>query len=536
MRALLTCFVLSLALTEARRAEAAAPRPTVAVLPPRSDSLADSELGLLLQDRATGLLAVSGSFEVLHLKQVLSMVDQEDLPIGDLEHFEGAQAAATHLGADMVVYGHLAKADSGWTLAITASRAPASKAPAPQSVMLPVNLADAVEVGGFAMAQAAAQLARLTLTTEKLPPETHSAEAMAGYGKCFPVLMRQPIGIDNPTVLLDEELGLAILGCQAAVDADPKFQEALAALGLALAIRGEDSRAIQTLSKVDEARLYLPLYTLGRFWLGTRYVSSEAGSMVLRTAIAANPDVLLLRGYLAEQLNALGEHSAALNVWSDYLSRSPRSTFAMAKVAYTTSKLGHPADAVLETQAALKQDPRSLALKVQLGGRQIDAGQPQAAIATLTPLVEAGSGGTEAVLRLGYAMLRAGDTRAEDVLKQVLANSTRATEWRTRGRARLDLADLEHHRGHDDAAVALLTSALDEGYRPASLEKDDPGLTPLVERAAQARAVKHGAKPDLSFHPREACPFGETSGGDLDPNQTRPPPPAGIELLHFGLK
>ena len=71
--------------------------------------------------------------------------------------------------------------------------------------------------------------------------------------------------------------------------------------------------------------------------------------------------LLLLRGYLGEHLNALGDPSAALAAWNAYLRISPHSPFAHAKVAYTLSKQGHAAEAVetgAEPPASLAEDPQ----------------------------------------------------------------------------------------------------------------------------------------------------------------------------------
>ena len=96
-------------------------------------------------------------------------------------------------------------------------------------------------------------------------------------------------------VIATGDLARAIKACRTAVQADPAFQAAWAALGLALAISGEDAQAVQALIKVRADGSFQPLFWLGRYWLVTRYQSPEAGLKVLRAALEKRPGFLLAR-------------------------------------------------------------------------------------------------------------------------------------------------------------------------------------------------------------------------------------------------
>jgi tetratricopeptide (TPR) repeat protein len=531
-RMLLNCAVALLGLTVVGDPGAApAPAPSSAsprvavVLPPRSYSPSDEALAEVMQDRATGLLDVDGRYAVLHLKQIRRMTEGEGIGTAGLDEPRWAWTAATHLGADRIVASTLIRTAGGWSLTFAASSSP-GQLPKPQVVALPDDWAQAVTLGGAALARSVADLDGILLVPGALPDFTRSSAAMQAYAECFQVLVRQPMGIENPNVLLRDELQTAVNRCGDAVQSDPDFPEARAALALALAIQGEDAAATGHLKGLSQRRVYLPFGWIAWFWLRTRNESGPAGTEVLRKAVAHDPALLLFRAYLAEQLNALHQQRDALEAWQDYERVCPRSPFGLTRIGYTLARMADHPGAEAATRKALELDPDSRVVMLELATRQIDAGRLQEARATLTQMTRSGNAGAEAYLRLGFTELRLGDLDAADAdLRQAVSLAQPASAWRTRARAHLDLARVADAQGRHDAAVQELSLAYREGYRSPLLEPEDP-----LVRKLSSEAQRKQPSLDLRQRPPEASPFPLDSSGDIRPIPT---PQAGIPIIEF---
>jgi Flp pilus assembly protein TadD len=352
-------------------------------------------------------------------------------------------------------------------------------------------------------------------------------------------LVRQPIGIENPALLREADLAEAISACRAAVTADPAFTSARAALGLALAISGDDKAGIEALGPLKAGEGYEPWYWVARFWLVTRFQSNEAGAAVLREAIAKLPGFLMARGYLGELLNVLGQEPEALAAWTDFLSVAPTSPFVIARVGKTLARLGKHAEALEKTREALKLDKESLELQLQLASRLIDANQLAPAIEALTPLAKPATARPEVLVRLGFAHLQLGQLDlAEPPLRRALAAAKEPGEWRVRGRANYDLALWAVKKNAPDKAQAFLLESMREGFKPRQIDAELKALAAKSEADALKAPKPAGAplapKLTLTALPREASPFAVDPSGELDLARPKPPPPQGFEILKFG--
>ena len=99
-------------------------------------------------------------------------------------------------------------------------------------------------------------------------------------------------------------------------------------------------------------------------------------------------------------------------------------------------------------------DPDSLSLQMELASRWIDAKKPEEAKGVLKPVVARPQPPSEAVLRMGYAELMSNDLDgAEAHFNQVLKAANLPAHWRTRGRARFDLAKVALRRGNRPKAL-----------------------------------------------------------------------------------
>lgn len=529
----ITLFVLGLSPLDPATAVAAPPRrQVVAILPPVAEGDA-AALALVVQARAQGLLVATGRYQELHAKSIVRAADREGLAPPALGTPNNAALLGRRLGADRVVYGTMAKKGDAWVLDAAALR---GGKPDPRarsvSVKLGASLPDAVDQAAVALARLAAAPDQVTVAA----PARHltgSPEALAAYAGCYTTVIRQPVALETPVVLDEAAIKKAIDDCRAAVTADKGFDEAQAALGLALALSGQDAEAVQALAPLRGKAGYLPLYWLGRYWLVTRYQSADAGARVLRQAIERFPYFLLAYGLLAEHENAVHADAAALAAWRAYQAILPSSAFIRGRISHSLARMGKHDEALAEARAALASDPDNAEAKLELAGRQIDANQPAEAVALLEPLARTPGTRPEILLRLGYAYLRQGNSpEAVKWLDAAETNATRPEDWRTRARARLDRGMLLMKMGKTDEGQTLLASSAVGGLRNYIEAQPDDKLKQAVRDAEVAERGKKIEQYQIKL-PRETSPFQVTGAGEVAPNSRPLPAPKNFEILRF---
>ncbi|HEY3451894.1 MAG TPA: tetratricopeptide repeat protein [Myxococcales bacterium] len=532
----LLCALLLAAAPAAPAATPAKAAPTAALLVvpllPSAQQTADEDLALAIQMRATALLIQTGRYADVSVKQILRMAEREGIAPASFKDPAVLSTLAARLGSSRALSAHVASAPKGWALELRDE-----KTKSPTSIALPAGFAEAVANGGAALAAAVAKPDAVALPA-KIAPETAHDDAARLLAGCQASLMRQPIGIETPSIL-GESLDTALESCTTAAKLDPNLAAAHAGLALALALKGDDAKAVRALVNAKPESGYLPTWWIARYWLVTRYQSNEAGTRVLEDAIGMCPGFLLARGYLAEHLNAIGKHEEALAAWKKYADVSPKSPFVQARLGYTLARLGKHAEAIEATRAAVKLDPASRDLTLELASRLLDSGDLDGARAALEPLAKDPQASGEVLLRLGYVhLLKSEYDKAEPLLRSAIEKASRPSEWRTRGRAKLDLAKLMVRRGQKEQARAVMLEAIREGYRPLALARPDPDLEELAKAAAaeadkpEKKDVKVDLEPRFAM-PKETSPFAITAGGDIDPKGKRAAPPPGLELVRF---
>ncbi len=497
----------------------------VAVLPPVADKKAPEGLSRAIAEKASSLLASTGKFSVVSARQLTAMSARHRVKAETLADHNVAREAAQRLGVKIFVYSKLtAVKDGTWSLEVNTATVgePGNET---MSAALPKGEAAAVSMGASGLAAAVAKMAKVE--PPKMPVSDASDAAVKDWVACEALLGKQPIGVENPTVLAEAELTKAVALCGSAVKADPKLAEAWAALALAAAISGSDERAVAALTQAEALRgtppLHLPNATLARFWLVTRYQSTEAGEAVLKEAIAKEPGFLLARGYLAELYNAEGKHADASKAWQDYAAGTPNNPFIISRLAYTLSRLGKSAEASAYAEKALAYDPDSVDLNLELASRYIDANQLDKAIKVLEPLAKPADARGETVLRLGYAKLLKGELdEAQKLLTRAYGAAKEPGEWRTRARAKLNLAMVALKKDKKPEAKKLLTEAAKEGLAIKPTDDTKELLALLTPAELAALDVKPKAKV------KEASPFAVT-GGEVDPKAARPAAPKGFD-------
>lgn len=509
MPALLAAWALSSA--------AASPTTVVAMLPSGTSEELEP-LASLLHARASALL--EGSSE-LHARDALAALAEE-----------GPVAPALllpRLGAQRVVVFRVVLQPDGLGLEASVTRGARTSS---TRMTLGRTWSEALERGGPALARLALGRAPRTMAVQ---PRSTSDEALQLLGRCHRVVLHQPLGVHRPSPLDAVALAGAIEACQAALAFDPTLRFAAATLALAQALAGDDDEAARTLASLGPGDEALDPATLARFWLLTRYQSSEAGAAFLREVLAREPGALSALALLGDALAAAEAHAAAEATWRTYVRRVPGSAWAHARLSREQARLGRPAEALATARRGVALAPGSRVARLELAQRLLDAGQPAAAREQLRPLVE-GPGASprgEDLLTLGAVHLALGRPEvAATAFERALDAASADAEWRTRGRAFYELALLEARRGRRDAARVALRASLRTGL---ALREVDPLLADearAIERSDAAGLLDGGKRTAPSpAAPREASLFPLNVYGEPDPKAPRSPAPEGLAFF-----
>lgn len=509
---------------------AAPTRPVIALLPP---SATDDDLrgfGMMLEARASELIEQSGRFSELHVKQVLAMADAEGLVATQLSDEATAKQARSFLGADRVVTVKLATDAKGMTL--TGAIIDAKKA-TPFTAKLPITWPEALTQGSEAVAKAVLATEKATLPKKPIgQPESKSPEALRSLAQCYAIVIRQPLGIDNPAVLNGEELDGASALCEKALANDPSLRFANAVLALARAIIGDSTGATKALNGLTETDDMVEPYTLARFWMVTRFQSNEDGLASLKDVLKKHPGELIVRSYLADTQGVLNDHAGAQVSWTEYLGVDPGSPFAHGRLSKALARQNKHDEAIAAAKKGLELAPTSRAARMELGSRYIDANKLDEAIATLTELKDANG---EALSRLGWAhWLKGNVDAAAPLFQKALEKATAPGEWRTRGRAHYNLAMVEAKRGKPEAAKASLIASMQTGYKVRSVDPLLAKVAKEVERAEfQKAGPDAGSTPRLSLVPKESSLVPFDPAGEPDLMRKKDAAPQGFVLYKF---
>jgi tetratricopeptide (TPR) repeat protein len=498
MRTLLSAAVL------AASTALAADRTSVAVLLPVADAKAPVGMSLAMQEKATALLMATGRYNLVNARQVKAMAQRHRMSLNDFTDPNVARQAAERLGATLFVYAKLTSAKGGLTLDVSVGKRGEVKVTT-ASVTLPAADDKAVDQGGKALALELTKYDGSKAPEGDAQPASSKADAMRNYEACDARLIEQPVGIENPFVLNDAELKKAIASCETAVKMDPAFTAAWGALAFAAALAGDDGRAVSALTNVKPDAGHNPNAMAARFWLVSRYQTSDAAVTVLKESIAKEPGFLLARGYLGELYNALGRQEEAAKAWREYAAQSEGDAFVISRLAYTLARMGKTKEAATYAQQAMAYDPESYVLALEHASRLIDDNQVDKAIAVLTPLAQKKDAPPELVLRLGYAKMLKGDLEeAQRLMMQSVGMAKDPADWRTRARAHVNMAELFMKREAKDKAKIAVAEALNEGMRPTAVK---PELLKLLTDAEVKAAEAKGLG---KVKPKEGAAVSET--------------------------
>jgi len=485
-----TLIVTLFAASAALAAEPQPQRSTVVVFPPVADAKGLPGLNLAMQEKANALLMGAGRYDLVHARQVRSMALRHRIGLDTLNDPNVARQAAERLGTTLFVYSKLNQNRGGYSLEVSVGQRESPKVQT-NTIVLQGGEEKIVDAGGRALAGEVARYDGSKAPEGDAQPATVKDSAMKNYAACDALLIGQPVGIENPFLLQEQSIKKAIASCETAVKSDPGFGAAWGALAFASALAGNDARAVEALTNVKAEQGHNPNAMAARFWLVSRYQSSEAAVTVLKDAIAKEPGFLLARVYLAELYNALGKHEDAAKAWREYAARSEGDTFVISRLAYTLARLGKTKEAADFAAKAIAYDPEAFDLALEHSSRLIDDGQVDKAIGVLEPLAAKKDAPAELVLRLGYAKMLKGDLDgAEKLMNQAHGLAKDASEWRTRARAKVNLAEVALKRDAKDKAKAAVTDALKEGLRPSAVKPELVALLSADEvKAAEAKGL-----------------------------------------------
>lgn len=515
VRGLALAVLLLCAQPRAARAELDAPPPTSTATPtvvvfPLDVKDALSDLGFALGLRTLGVLRAAGGTNLVHPKMLERVVGRYEHLVARLPPHQRRARLGEVLGTDYVVHGTLDERRS--KLEITVAEVPSGQVLSRVRARVRnfESVLNALPETTMAALQKAGVLIGVAVPDPTfIAPSTRYRQAMLDHAACHRALIRQPLGISRPIVVDQSAILLAMDFCQEALDRDPDFESARADLALAHAFLDEKREAERMLINLREAPAILPMYWLARFWVLSRYYDPALALESLERALEVHPGFMLGRGYLGEALLAMGRPEEAIEVFRTYLERCPRQSYVMAQIGVAASRAGRPSLGIEWTERALEVTPNDPELLAKVAARQMDAGLHDAARNHLEEVIARGGARGRLHLQLGRAHLALGELPlAERQIRQAIAKSPGARGWRTRGRARYELARLWTRAKSPANAIRQLRQALLEGY----LDLDgvqDRVLAPL-QRHRDYNKLRR-TKPRTGAAPTFVSPLGRVS-------------------------
>lgn len=490
-------------------------QPTLLVMP--AQSLGESSTAIQL--RIMGALRAGGGINLVHEKTLYRVQQRYEARLASMEQAQRIQMLGQVVGADVVIASEVGGGDGKTTLTLQAIPVLQTGSGKPESrtfegkdwfdtlSKVPAGLAELVEATGRA---------RLAQTPKgPIVPITDRAEALESYAGCSRTVLKQPMGVRNPVIIDRKTIERALELCKESLKLDPDFPDAKAAVALAEAYLGNQSRAEALLAQVKDVDAFIPTYWLAKFWVLSRYYDTELALKSLRTALERFPGFMLGRGYLGEALTALGRPDEARQAFEEYLARAPHQSWVMGQLGYVASKAGNKDDAVAWTERALRTTPSDPELLLQLASRFVDAGRFEEAAVLLRRVISEGGARGEVHLRLGYTYQKLGKlNEAERQMQTAIDKANGPSEWRTRGRARYNLAQLWVEAGSPENGLRQLRMAVREGFRDERAIKS-PALAPLRDVEGYGQLLD--SKPKRGIAPDFVSPLGKTNqAGQLE--------------------
>jgi tetratricopeptide (TPR) repeat protein len=501
--------------------------PTVLVLPAEGEGRALGDVGDAVQLRLLGTLRAAGGTNVVHPKMFLRVMERYDQRLSGVDDDKRIQALGEIVGADVVVSSVVQQHDDETIIRLTAHpiaydglAGDTTQGRATGATLM--NALDAMPGPLLTLLKGTGRVGALEAPASvTIGPDTRSKDALLEYAACSLSLMAQPLGLRNPIVIDEAVLNQSEELCRDALSHDASFTDPHAELALIAALRGQQSEAEAELVKAKKSKAFNSSYWLAKFWVLSRFYDVDLALETLRAAIEAHPGFMLGRGYLGEAYIALGRAEDSAKAFSEYLAAAPRQSWVMGQIGYARAKQRQYEEAIDWTEKGLRTRPGDAELLLQLASRYIDSGRNEEAVTLLKRVVSEGGARGEVHLRLGYAYLKLDRfNEAEREMRTAILKAGGSAEWRTRGRARYNLAQLWLESGSPANAMRQLRMAVKEGFRDrGALEA--PSMAALRDQPGYAELLLKG-QPREGIAPQYVSPLGRTSEtGELVPNSSK---------------
>lgn len=438
-------------------------RPTVAVAPfVASQDVAWASY--LLADSLTGRLLVHSRFNPKNLqrfyplnvfgwRQVAAAARGDAIELGALT-VESTERLRRTLGADWMLVGNVGARGNDlvieWRLV------------GESSTIGEKLTTTAGQLIGAAETVAAGVLRSLGQGTDVL--SSHKQEAISDksarvYGAALQRMAAQSLDPRAGLVLKPAELEQIHAALGAVVNEAPMLARAWVERGLVSAMLGKHERAEGELAQAMAGGVE-PATSLGLYYFYDRQAKTLEGAKALEEATMQHLGFLQGLGYLGQAYFRIGKYHDALQVFSSYVQRVPRSPWARVQRAAALARTGKLELALTETQAVLAEHPASVMVWAALAARQIDAKKYDEARATLKRALEKYPDHAALLVRQAYVALMQGKA------DEALAASTKAVQAVGEGRgetlaayAYVNLGHAHLLRGDRAAAYQALAKA-----------------------------------------------------------------------------
>ena len=389
-------------------------------------------------------------------KQLDAALRRKDLQLYDASDLEVALPLARTLGATDVVSGTIESGEKGLTFHAERWSVAAKAKLREASVSGPIDkLPELVQQLGLQL---------LDLSPKTRLPST-DAKAIEAASRCWKGLVRYPLqpraGIPPP---LDGREGL-LAQCEQAEKLDPRLAWARAGAAILHALENHLGDAAGEAKEAQRSDRFEAWGYIADSFVARRAGDAKGSQLALERALKARPGFLLAASYLGEDRMDAADYKGAIAAWDRVLKRSPEHPYALGQKAKALGYLHQDREALALTRRALDFDPGDPELLIELGSRQLDAGDRAGAEQSLRSAMEARPPRPIAWLRLGWLYILENKPReAHDTLIEAVTYAYRDDEARTRAGLFADLALVAGMENKEHEAAEYLQEAKKQGY------------------------------------------------------------------------
>lgn len=361
-------------------------RPTVAVVPPFPEGGADSWIGASIADNITARLLFHSQLDprtmqrqyplnVFGWRQTQSAARANGIDTTTPLFLAQAPRLARELGADVIFVGSYKVDGTNVTLSWQLAGDPNAKIQALVTDLDKLPEATEALAGGVlrALGQDAGRLGGHSLKSVPLA-------GMRPYGQALEILAGQTLAPHAPRVLPQAKLEEAHRLLAVATDAAPEFARGWVEQGIASTLLGNYPQAEdELLHAMAAAGEFEPANSLGLFVLYEHQNNEVEAIKIIAEATTTHLGFLQGLGYLGEAHLRMGDAHEALQAFTAYRDRVPKSPWARMMRATALGRLGKHDQAVADMTQLVSEFPDSVPLVGALADRLLAAASFDAA-------------------------------------------------------------------------------------------------------------------------------------------------------------